>query len=51
MKALADYVHCKGLKIGIYSSPGPKTCAGYEGSYRPRSSRTREPTPRGASTI
>ena len=33
MKALADYVHSKGLKLGIYSSPGPKTCAGYEGSY------------------
>ena len=33
MKALVDYVHGKGLKIGIYSSPGPKTCAGYEGSY------------------
>jgi alpha-galactosidase len=33
MKALVDYVHSKGLKIGIYSSPGPKTCAGYEGSY------------------
>jgi alpha-galactosidase len=33
MKALADYVHSKGLKIGIYSSPGLKTCAGYEGSY------------------
>ena len=33
MKSLADYVHSKGLKIGIYSSPGPKTCAGYEGSY------------------
>jgi len=33
MKALADYVHSKGLKIGIYSSPGPKTCAGYAGSY------------------
>jgi alpha-galactosidase len=32
MKALADYVHSKGLKIGIYSSPGPKTCAGYPGS-------------------
>ena len=32
MKALADYVHGKGLKIGIYSSPGPETCAGYEGS-------------------
>lgn len=33
MKALADYVHAKGLKLGIYSSPGPKTCADYEGSY------------------
>ncbi|SEL15391.1 alpha-galactosidase [Pseudoxanthomonas sp. GM95] len=33
MKALADYVHAKGLKLGIYSSPGPKTCAGYVGSY------------------
>jgi alpha-galactosidase len=33
MKALTDYVHSKGLKIGIYSSPGPKTCAGYEGSF------------------
>lgn len=33
MKALADYIHAKGLKFGIYSSPGPKTCAGYEGSY------------------
>ena len=34
MKALADYVHSKGLKLGIYSSPGPQTCAKYEGSYR-----------------
>jgi alpha-galactosidase len=33
MKALSDYVHSKGLKLGIYSSPGPKTCAGYPGSY------------------
>jgi alpha-galactosidase len=33
MKALADYVHSKGLKIGIYSSPGPLTCAKFEGSY------------------
>ena len=33
MKALAEYVHSKGLKLGIYSSPGPNTCAGYEGSY------------------
>ena len=33
MKALADYVHSKGLKLGIYTSPGPNTCAGYEGTY------------------
>lgn len=33
MKALADYVHSKGLKLGIYSSPGTKTCAGFEGSF------------------
>jgi alpha-galactosidase len=33
MKALADYVHGKGLKLGIYSSPGPTTCAGFAGSY------------------
>src|SRR5271157_198212 len=32
IKALTDYVHSKGLKIGLYSSPGPKTCAGFEGS-------------------
>jgi alpha-galactosidase len=33
MWGLCDYVHSLGLKIGIYSSPGPKTCGGYEGSY------------------
>ncbi len=33
MYALCAYVHSLGLKIGIYSSPGPKTCGGYEGSY------------------
>ena len=32
MRALADYIHSKGLKLGIYSSPAAKTCAGYEGS-------------------
>jgi alpha-galactosidase len=32
MKALADYVHSKGLKIGIYSGPGTKTCGGYAAS-------------------
>jgi len=34
MKALGDYIHSKGLKFGIYSSPGPKTCGNYEGSYK-----------------
>jgi len=34
MKNLADYVHSLGLKIGIYSSPGPKTCGGYLGSWQ-----------------
>jgi alpha-galactosidase len=34
MRALADYVHDRGLKLGIYSSPGPSTCAGYAGSYQ-----------------
>ena len=33
MNALADYVHARGLKLGIYSSPGPRTCGGYLGSY------------------
>ena len=32
MKGLADYVHSKGLKLGIYSGPGPQTCAHFEGS-------------------
>jgi alpha-galactosidase len=32
MKALADFVHGKGLKFGLYSSPGAKTCAGFQGS-------------------
>jgi alpha-galactosidase len=33
MKGLTDYIHSKGLKVGIYTSPGPLTCARYEGSY------------------
>ena len=33
MKALADYVHSKGLKLGIYSGPGTRTCGGYPASY------------------
>jgi alpha-galactosidase len=31
IKALADYVHSKGLKFGIYSDAGTKTCAGRPG--------------------
>ena len=34
LPAMATYVHGLGLKLGIYSSPGPKTCGNYEGSYR-----------------
>jgi alpha-galactosidase len=34
MHALAEYVHARGLKLGIYSSPGPLTCAGFTGSYQ-----------------
>jgi alpha-galactosidase len=34
MKALTDYIHSKGLKAGIYTSPGPRTCAGFCGSYQ-----------------
>lgn len=33
MKGLADYVHSKGLKIGLYSGPGPATAGSYSGSY------------------
>lgn len=33
MKAVADYVHSKGLKFGMYSCAGNMTCAGYPGSY------------------
>ena len=33
MKAVADYVHSKGLKFGMYSCCGNQTCAGYPGSF------------------
>lgn len=33
MKALIDYIHGLGLKAGIHTTPGPKTCSGREGSY------------------
>ncbi len=34
MKALTDYIHGKGLKAGIYTSPGPLTCAGHVGAWQ-----------------
>jgi alpha-galactosidase len=34
MKALADYIHSKGLKAGLYTSPGPLTCARFAGSWK-----------------
>ena len=33
IKALADYVHEQGFKLGIYSCCGTRTCAGYPGSF------------------
>ena len=34
MNSLAEFIHVKGLKMGIYSSPGPLTCGGCIGSYQ-----------------
>jgi len=34
MKSLTGYIHSKGLKAGIYTSPGPLTCAGHVGAYQ-----------------
>jgi alpha-galactosidase len=34
MKAMTDYIHAKGLKAGIYTSPGPLTCAGFAATYQ-----------------
>ena len=33
MRALTDYIHAKGLKAGIYTSPGPLDCAGFAAAY------------------
>jgi alpha-galactosidase len=33
MKAMTAYIHGLGLKAGLYTSPGPRTCAGFYGSY------------------
>lgn len=34
MKGLTDYIHSKGLKAGIYTSPGTLTCGGFAGAYQ-----------------
>ena len=33
MKKIVDHVHSKGLRFGLYSSPGPTTCGGHTGSF------------------
>lgn len=33
MRGLADHIHSLGLRAGLYTSPGPWTCAGYVGAY------------------
>ena len=34
MNGLTDYIHSKGLKAGIYTSPGPLTCGGFTGAWQ-----------------
>jgi len=34
MRTLADAVHARGLRLGIYSSPGPRTCEDFTASYQ-----------------
>ena len=34
IKGMVDAIHAKGLKAGIYTSPGPWTCGGYVGAYQ-----------------
>ncbi|MDP9174576.1 MAG: putative Ig domain-containing protein [Planctomycetota bacterium] len=34
MKGLTDYIHVRGLRAGIYTSPGPLTCARFTGSWQ-----------------
>ena len=50
IKGVADYVHSKGLKLGIYEDAGTATCAGLPRQPRPRDARTRRPSRTGAST-
>jgi alpha-galactosidase len=34
LRGMTDYIHARGLKAGVYTSPGPKTCAGFTGAYQ-----------------
>ncbi len=34
IKGMVDHIHSKGLKAGLYTGPGPWTCAGYVASYQ-----------------
>ena len=34
IKGMSDYIHAKGMRFGIYSSPGPQTCGRALGSYQ-----------------
>ncbi len=34
MKSMTNYIHGKGLRAGIYTTPGPRTCQKYAGSYQ-----------------
>ncbi len=34
MKSMTNYIHEKGLRAGIYTTPGPRTCQRYAGSYQ-----------------
>ncbi len=34
MKAMTGYIHSKGLRAGIYTSPGPLTCAGFAAAWQ-----------------
>lgn len=42
MKSMVSYIHSKGLRAGLYTSPGEWTCAGYAGAYEHEEADARE---------
>ncbi len=50
MKAMADHIHAKGLRAGLYSSPGPSHLRRLHGQLRARVRRRHASTPPGGST-